>query len=207
MTEKNIPELIHSLSQSLPGQTVQFQMAPSFRPNFPDKLNPTQAGVMLLLYSNPVELNLVFIKRAEYPGAHSGQISFPGGKYESIDLNLVSTALRETEEEIGIHASEIKVLGALTSLYIPASEFEVYPIVGFLPDKPIFNIDEGEVQYIIEVNVTYLLNPAIKSIKPFANDRYQGHIPYFNIEGNEVWGATAMILNEFLEIVKMIIDL
>ena len=204
MTEKNIPELIQSLSQSLPGQTAQFLMAPSFRNNFPDKANPTQAGVMLLLYPNPVELNLVVIKRAEYPGAHSGQISFPGGKYELSDFSIISTALRETEEEIGIHASKVKVLGELTSLYIPASEFEVLPVVGFLADKPRFNIDHNEVQYVIEVSVDFLLNPAIKAIKPFANDRYQGHIPYFNIEGNEVWGATAMILNEFLEIVKMI---
>ena len=204
MTKRNIPDLIQSLSQSLPGQTAQFLMTPSFRHNFPDKTNPTQAGVMLLLYPNPVELNLVFIKRAEYPGVHSGQISFPGGKYESTDLNIISTALRETEEEIGIHASWVKVLGELTSLYIPASEFEVYPVVGFLANKPKFNIDENEVQYVIEVSVDFLLNPAIRAIKPFANDRYQGHIPYFDIEGNEVWGATAMILNEFLEIVKMI---
>ena len=204
MTEKNIPELIKSLSQSLPGQQAQFQMAPSFRHNFPDKSNPTKAAVLLLLYPNPTELNLVFMKRTEYPGVHSGQISFPGGKCETYDTNMISTALRETQEEIGVNQLLVSILGQLTPLYIPASEFEVHPVVGFTHEKPKFNLDTNEVQYVIEVNVDFLLNPANRAVKPYASDKYQGSIPYFRIEGNEIWGATAMILNELLEIIRSI---
>jgi 8-oxo-dGTP pyrophosphatase MutT (NUDIX family) len=204
MTEKNITKLIKDLTQPLPGRSAQFQMAPSFRHHFPDKTSPTQAGVLLLLYPNPIELHLVLIKRAEYLGTHSGQISFPGGKFESADFNIQNTALREAEEEIGIAGIDVKVLGQLTPLYIPVSEFEVFPVVGFVPRKPSFILDKNEVQYIIEVEVNFLLNPLNKAIKPFSNDKYKGDIPYFNIQGNEVWGATAMILNEFLEIVKLL---
>jgi len=205
MTEKNIPELTRRLNMPLPGQPAQSLMAPSFRPDFPDKITSAQAGVLVLLYPNPIELYIVLIKRSEYPGAHSGQISFPGGKSEPRDLNIIETALRETQEEIGVYATDIKVLGQLTPLYIPVSEFEVRPVVCFIPKKPEFRIDKNEVQYTIEASIGYLLQPFAKAIQPlFANDKFQGQVPYFDIEGNEVWGATAMILSEFLEIAKLI---
>jgi 8-oxo-dGTP pyrophosphatase MutT (NUDIX family) len=202
MTEKVISEIKQRLREPLPGKSAQFQMAPSFRLSITKKNVSAQAGVMLLLYPNPTQLHLVLIKRTEYPGTHSGQISFPGGKFEHTDQNFIETALRETEEEIGVKMSDIEILGQLTPLYIPASEFEVYPAVGFTKSRPLFRIDKNEVQYLIETDLDFLLNPSTKAIKPYIVEAYQGDVPYFNIEGNEVWGATAMILNEFLEIIK-----
>jgi 8-oxo-dGTP pyrophosphatase MutT (NUDIX family) len=202
MTVKIIPEIKQRLAMSLPGKSAQLQMAPSFRPDILSKSISAQAGVMVLLYPNPTKLYLALTKRTEYPGVHGGQISLPGGKFENGDQNLIETALRETMEEIGIQPSFIEILGQLTPLYIPVSEFEVHPVIGFMHSSPIFTIDKNEVQYIIEVELEFLLSPEAKATKPFANEKYQGNIPYFNINGNEVWGATAMILNEFLEIIK-----
>jgi len=202
MTEKVVSEIKKRLREPLPGKSAQFQMAPSFRISITKKDVSAQAGVMVLLYPNPTQLHLVLIKRTEYPGTHSGQISFPGGKFEKTDQSFIETALRETEEEIGVKMSDIEILGQLTPLYIPASEFEVYPVVGFTKSMPLFRIDKNEVQYLIETDLDFLLNPSTKSIKLYTIEEYQGDVPYFNIEGNEVWGATAMILNEFLEIIK-----
>jgi 8-oxo-dGTP pyrophosphatase MutT (NUDIX family) len=161
----------------------------------------TRAGVLLLLYPNEKELFTVLMKRPEYLGAHSGQISFPGGKFEPADETIVNTALRETEEEIGVATSTIQVLGTLTPLYIPVSEFEVNPVVGFIHNTPRFIADPKEVKYIIEVSLDNLLNPAMKEEKQYTSGEYSGTVPYFNIRGNHVWGATAMILNEFLEMI------
>jgi len=202
MTVKIIPEIKQRLAMSLPGKSAQLQMAPSFRPDILSKGVSTQAGVMVLLYPNPTKLYLALIKRTEYPGVHSGQISFPGGKFEDGDQNIIETALRETMEEIGIQPSTIEILGQLTPLYIPVSEFEVHPVIGFMHASPIFTIDKNEVQYMIEVELEYLLSPEAKAIKPYLTEKYQGNVPYFNVDSNEIWGATAMILNEFLEIIK-----
>ena len=201
MTKDIVPAIKQRLTLPLPGKYMQMQMAPTFRPDINNQQTSVKAGVMILLYPNPTELYVVLMKRPEYPGTHSGQISFPGGKFEANDENLIKTALRETEEEIGVLSSNVMVLGQLTPLYIPASEFEVYPTVGFI-DKPQFIIDPQEVEYVIEAEANFLLRPDKKGSNGFQITNTQGDIPYFNINGNHVWGATAMILNEFLEIVK-----
>lgn len=190
------------LQLPLPGRDAQFRMAPSFRIAIEKNNTAQQAAVMLLLYPKNGALHIVFMKRAEYQGSHSGQISFPGGKKDFSDPSLISTALRETEEEIGIPASSIAVLGQLSPLYIPVSGFEVWPFVGFVNLGPVFNICAHEVQYIIEFPVMDLLQPHLKKERPYSGANYSGTIQYFDIDGHEVWGATAMILNEFLEIIR-----
>ena len=197
-----IPRLKQRLTEPLPGKKAQLKMAPSFRPDINKTENTTKAGVLLLLFPNPVELHLVLMKRPTYAGVHSDQISFPGGKFEPVDHTLIDSAIREAQEEVGVPSDSIQVLGVLTELYIPVSEIEVLPVIGFCRQKPIFRIDPKEVSYLIEEKVSLLFNPMIKGIKPFSNEKYAGDIPYYDIQGNHVWGATAMILNEFLEVLN-----
>jgi 8-oxo-dGTP pyrophosphatase MutT (NUDIX family) len=145
------------------------------------------------------------MKRPEYPGVHSNQVSLPGGIHEDGDPDLEVTALRETREELGIEDSQIRVLGSISKLQIPVSGIEVTPFVGVYPEKPVFHPDPAEVSYLIQVRLTDLLRPEtvkedIRSIlgKPV-------RVPYYDIMGEQVWGATAMILSEFLEIVSRIL--
>ncbi len=201
MNDAFINKLKRKLSLPLPGRAAQQPMAPSLRMNHGNSRVLAQAGVMLFLYPKDNEWNLAFIKRQEYPGAHSGQISFPGGKADVLDSSIQHTALRETEEEIGVPASQINILGSLTKLYIPVSEFEVYPFVGFSQALPQFKIDPHEVQYLIQIKVNDLLNPAIRLERPYTQHDLNGTIPYFDLQGHEIWGATAMILNEFLTLI------
>lgn len=194
------------LRKELPGKVVQYRMAPSERVHnvFPsEKNNLTQTGsVLILIFPQNNKINIVLIQRATYPGAHSGQISFPGGKLEPGDKDLTDTALRETEEEIGVSAKDIRILGKLTPLFIPVSNIEVYPVVGCISYKPEFKPDKTEVKSIIETPLDYLLRQDIVKKKTTVIQNTNIRIPYFNFNGRHIWGATAMILSEFLEIIK-----
>jgi 8-oxo-dGTP pyrophosphatase MutT (NUDIX family) len=201
LNDEFITKLTKRISEPLPGKEAQLRMAPTFRPDLLSDPSSTKAAVLLLLYNINGSICIIFTKRQEYKGIHSGQISFPGGKYEASDKSIFHTALRETEEEIGVNANTIQLLGRLSSLYIPVSRTDVTPIIGYTSERPDFLIDPYEVEYLIEANLEQLLDPSIKEIKPYKNS-LSNDIPYFNINGNHVWGATAMILNEFLEILK-----
>jgi 8-oxo-dGTP pyrophosphatase MutT (NUDIX family) len=144
------------------------------------------------------------MKRSEYDGVHSGQISFPGGMKEESDASMTETALREAEEETGVDASRVKVIGSLTPLHIPVSNIVVHPFVGYLPEKPEFRIDLREVQYLIEESLDNLSDAAIVESESMFIQNKVMEVPYFNIQGNHVWGATAMILGELLEILKTV---
>ncbi len=190
------------LMQPLPGSRVQFSMAPAIRIDIDQNQLNKKAGVLILLFRDNDRLYTVFIKRTEYDGAHSGQISFPGGKFESTDQSLDVTALRETEEEIGIKMSDVEILGKLTPLPIPVSCFEVFPYIGVLNSEPLFNPDPSEVEYIIKAEIKMLLNPAVSTKKEMLHNNKVIQVPYFDIAGNHIWGATAMILGEFLEVLR-----
>lgn len=131
---------------------------------------------------------------------HSGQISFPGGRFEPGDNSLQDTALRETEEELGISSSEIEILGHLTPLQIHVSNMEVKPFIGVSYKKPLFKPNPREVDYLIEVKVKDLLNPGIieRKVEYIRGNKIE--MPYYNIRDNHIWGATAMMLSEFLDI-------
>jgi 8-oxo-dGTP pyrophosphatase MutT (NUDIX family) len=160
-----------------------------------------EGAVLILLYPNwKGELCLVLIRRPEYNGVHSGQIALPGGGREA-DESLQTTALREAHEEIGISQKRITVLGNLSSIYIPVSNFLVYPYVAFHPDYPSFNPDPQEVAEIIEVPLQLFLDETtVRSEMRNHVSLGLTEIPYFAILGHKVWGATAMILSEFIEI-------
>jgi 8-oxo-dGTP pyrophosphatase MutT (NUDIX family) len=200
MEPEYVIKLKKRFEKSLPGKEAQFRMAPSYREQFKEKEVLYNAGVMLLLYPVKGSLTTVFMKRPKYAGAHSDQISFPGGKYHPNDGSFLNTAFRETKEEFGIPEEKIKIIGSLTPLYIPVSKFKVFPFVGYLEDSPDFKIDPHEVEYLIEIELAYLLQPSIKRIDNLKQDNIPAKIPYFEVNNNKIWGATAMILNEFVEI-------
>ena len=192
---------------ALPGEEFQYQMAPLFRQNelkkaLPKK-NPNEAGVLALLYPKKDIAHMAFILRKTYKGVHSNQIGFPGGRVEPEDQSLLETALRETEEEIGVHAESIQTIQSLTDLYIPPSNFLVHPFLGYVDYSPEFILQESEVEQLLEIPLADCLDESkIKHEIINASYAKQIEVPAFNFDGQIVWGATAMILSEIREIFK-----
>lgn len=188
--------------------TAHQAMLPLGRPiSRPKQLsgNPRIGSVMLLFYCYKNTLHLVLTKRRDELKAHGGQISFPGGRQDAGE-SLEETAVRETSEEIGVEAGDIEIIGTLNQVYIPPSDFQVYPFVSWVSSgkKPTFIPSEDEVSEIIEVSIDYLLNPAIRKTerRKFRGELYD--VPYFDVYGHQVWGATAVILNELIERLKTV---
>jgi 8-oxo-dGTP pyrophosphatase MutT (NUDIX family) len=176
------------------------------RPLFDHKLPPKPGGVIILLYENSGKIKFPLIKRQEYAGAHSGQISFPGGKSDPGE-NAIETALRECEEEIGVDRSHLSVVGQLSDFFVMPSNFMVTPVVATIDHKPEFKPDAYEVARILEGDLSLLLQPdAMKQKEILAAGKYKMIAPHFEIDGEIVWGATAMMLNEFRLILNEIMD-
>lgn len=197
------------LTSKLPGLDAQLKMAPTFRQEeieamskFADKAK--LSAVMILIIEEGGESKVVLIKRAEYDGVHSGQISFPGGRYEHFDSDFEDTATRETFEEIGVKAVEYEVLGQLTDLFIPPSNFLVKVFVGYCPVLPVFNIDSNEVQRVVKVKISdfYSTNNLAEKLFIASTSGQKKSAPYFHVEGEQIWGATAMILSELIETLR-----
>jgi len=166
--------------------------------------NAKESAVLILHYEKNNEVFLALIQRTIYEGKHSGQISFPGGKKELNDKSLKETALRETFEEIGIEPKNIEILAELTHLHIPVSNFLVYPFVGELNCSPTFIKQEKEVEQIIEVKLSDILNTKniIEKEILWKEKNITFKTPAYKVNGIEIWGATAMILSEYLEIIN-----
>ena len=162
-----------------------------------DQLDAKKAAVLCLIYPKNQESHIVFILRNAYPGVHSSQISFPGGRREKQDDSFLATAIRETEEEIGVSEKLINPVTDLSKLFIPPSNFLVYPFLGFTDIEPDFQPDPGEVQQIIEVKLDFLLsNEAISSQKLSTSYARNIEVNCFRCQEHIIWGATAMILSE-----------
>lgn len=190
----------------LPGAEAQELMMPveSTRARFELNQNDARLGsVLILFYPSDGEIYLPLTQRHDYGGTHGGQVSFPGGKWEESDADLEYTALRETSEEIGVNVSDITVIGKLTELYIPPSNFRVTPVVGFTERKPEFNIDPYEVKELVEVPLSLLVRKSTIKRKDIpVRGSYSLNAPFFDLAGKTVWGATAMMLSELVEVVK-----
>lgn len=202
-----IQQLKASLSHPLPGRDAQFRMAHVARRTHMDAPpDARRAGVLALLYPKSDTWHIALIERtASNPNdRHGGQISFPGGSYDPSDGALVHTALRETEEEIGILRSNIHVIGALTELYIPVSNFEVFPFVGYITHAPDFVPQAEEVQSVIETPFSLFLdNASIQTTEiRFGEHLVLRDVPCFMVQGRVVWGATAMIMSELVALVR-----
>lgn len=163
------------------------------------------AAVMALLNNVDDHLHITFIRRANHPkDLHSGQISFPGGGIDG-EETLVSCAQRETEEETGIDKNKIDIVGALSPLYVFASDNMVYPFVGYYEGRPEYIPDPNEVAAIINIPLTYIMRPEIVSLTELT---LRGHhlprVPYYDVNGHVLWGATAMMMAELIHVCQEI---
>lgn len=202
-----VSRLEQRLKGPLPGLEAQLELT-SIRhlrkdPHFTVPDQHKRGSVLILFYPSSDLVKLVFIRRPEYPGVHSGQISFPGGQHEAQDTSEIHTALRETREEIGVEPSEITILGTITQLYIPPSNFLVTPVIGYMDHKPEFIPDREEVSQVLELPLEeFIRKKSIVWKEIPVNGEMMIKAPCFYVEDNTIWGATAMMLNEFLALLR-----
>ncbi|MCD0466342.1 CoA pyrophosphatase [Flavobacterium sp. ENC] len=197
-----IPVELPALSSHIkmaPKERIEALKDPDLKPE-----NPRIAAVMMLLYPKNEKTHLVLIVRNAYNGVHSSQIAFPGGKYESSDSGYEETALRETQEEVGVAPEKIEVIKQFTPMYIPPSNFLVHPFLGISSEELLFYPDAREVADVIELPLSVFLNDEI-IIEARLSTSYGPNIlvPAFNIQNHIVWGATAMILSELRDVLKL----
>jgi 8-oxo-dGTP pyrophosphatase MutT (NUDIX family) len=199
--------LAAALTQSpLPGMAAQKKMSSANRPWMPEAGEiPRQSAVLALLHPSPEGVMLLFTLRPSRLAHHGGQVSFPGGGKEDSDVTLAQTALRETQEELGLNTAEVRILGQMTSLYIASSRNMVHPFVGWMPRLPSLHPDSQEVAEVLIVPLRTLLDPTTTdTCVREANGRTQT-FPSYHIAPHHIWGATAMMTSELLEIVGRIL--
>jgi len=201
-----INKLKIAIKKGLPGTKVQWMMAGSDRllKDFPKVPGPDAkvAGVLILLWPENGFVHTVFMQRPDYVGFHGGQISFPGGKQEPADENIIRTAVREAHEETGINTDFIEVAGLLTPLFIPVSNTIVTAVIGYSREIPSFRPDPQEVDHLIIADLQKFLDPRIIKTRLMELRGESYDIRYFGYEAYAIWGATAMILNELIEIFR-----
>lgn len=200
-----INKLQTRLQHPLPGITAHSVMASETRlklkmPSPNEKTR--ESAVLILFYPSDNQVFIPLILRPQYDGVHGGQMAFPGGRAEKEDENLERTALREAQEEIGVRVSDITVLGKLTKLFIPPSNFYVQPVVGFMNRKPDFYPDPREVDKVIEITLENLKNPEIIGRKILNVRGLEVDTPFYEILNTTVWGATAMMISELLMVIE-----
>ena len=205
-------QLVKIKKLDLPGEEVQFKMAPIARLGDLKRKsvsfeNVKKAGVMALFYpSVEFDTKLILTLRKRYKGVHSAQVSLPGGKIEARDRSFEDAALRETEEEVGVPRERVTIVKQLTELYIPPSNFYVQPFLGITHQTPKFTVHEREVEALIEVSLTdFMDNSCITTqtlTTSYATDLV---VPAFLLNDHIVWGATAMILSEIRELLSRVL--
>ncbi len=211
MKEKNNPNLLiaalrEALERPLPGDLAHQKMASYKRPSANalkrKQLGHKRAGVLVNLFLKEERWHITLIQRPDYEGTHSGQVAFPGGKHEPTDKNIVETAIREANEEVGIEKNNIQLLGQLSDIYIPPSNFLVSPSLAFHEKEPEYFIDPKEVKEAFDFPVELLFQEQHFTVKRIYLPYYRMHInaPVIAYEGKTIWGATAMMLSEFKEV-------
>ena len=204
-------KLSTQLKAPLPGIDAQLKLAPYTRLTRKiakeQDTNPKLSAVLALLFPKNNEPHLLLTLRNSYKGVHSQQVSFPGGKREDTDTSFEQTALRETQEEVGISPKSIQIIGKLTEVYIPPSRFLVHPFVGISQAQPTYKPDATEVAEIIECSISQLLDDNLVKEKDIfvSTTQLKMKTKYFDINGHVVWGATAIMLSELKEIIKQIV--
>ena len=207
MDNRLIYNLEEGLRQPLPGRVAQYEMAHAVRQDTPPPPpNAREAGVLALLFPKDKDWHLTLILRQNNNpnDRHGGQVSFPGGKREVHDEDLRATALREAEEEVGVDPSAVNLLGALSELYIPVSNFKVQPYVGFTEQTPQFVPQPEEVQAVLEVPFRQFLsnNTRRKKDLHLYPQLILRDVPYFDVADQTVWGATAMMISELVAVLS-----
>jgi len=200
-----ISQLKQALEKPLPFKKAHLEAAPYRKIDFEnlDLSNVKHSAVLMLFYKKNDTIFTVLIHRQTYDGKHSGQIAFPGGKQEKHDKNNVATALREANEEIGVNPNYIEVIGELSKVYIPVSNFYVSPILAFYRGEPNFTLDKREVADIFELDLSLLLKvKKLFSHKITLSNGVKMNVPTFQFADKIIWGATALMLNELRYILK-----
>jgi 8-oxo-dGTP pyrophosphatase MutT (NUDIX family) len=185
--------------ESLPGVEAQLRMAPQPRGGWKPGFAPYQArlaAALLLLFPVGDEAVVLLTKRSPDLPNHASQVSLPGGAVDPGE-SIEDAALREAEEEVGLSRSGVRVVGRLTPLHIPVSGFALHPVVGVAADRPVMRPEPGEVERIIDAPVERLLDPRRHRRATRVRDGVEFDMPYFDLDGEQVWGATAMVLAEF----------
>lgn len=194
------------LALPLPGATAHQKMLSATRIAL--KILPNErtrrSAVLILFYQHRDEIWLPLILRPKYDGVHAGQMAFPGGRFEKTDESLIRTALREAQEEIGIKANDVQILGVLSELFIPPSNFYVLPVVGILPYRPDFYPDPREVDQVFEVKFSEMNDEKIVGLTEIDVRGVLIDAPFYDIQGHKVWGATAMMISELLAVAQAV---
>lgn len=198
------------LAQNLPGRQAQIRMAPKpvsegdIREMDPPE-NVQKSSVIILLFPNEDDsLELVLTLRSSDID-HGGQISFPGGRAEKGELPH-QTAMREAKEEIGIPPESITIIGELSDLYVSHSNNLVTPFVGFIDHRPNFKLNPAEVEEVFSVELKSLVQKKNITVEDWDLQSYTYKVPYWDVHQVPLWGATAMMLNEFLDIYREFLD-
>ena len=202
-------ELISGLEQNLAhkklGEYAHKLMAPQGRLLAPDhEIPPRPSAILIALYEKDDQIFFPIIRRNIYNGLHSGQMGFPGGKFEPNDKTLINTALRESQEEIGINSNEVVVLGTLSELYIPITNVQILPVIAYLKTEPNFILDSHEVDSIFTINITEIMNHSNKVTELWTIRGAEVNVPFYYIHEQKIWGATAMILSELEQLLLSI---
>jgi 8-oxo-dGTP pyrophosphatase MutT (NUDIX family) len=206
MMDEITARLSERMTLPLPGLPAQLQMASRLRGkaanSYKQDISKAKIGAVLIaLYTDGGIIKTVMMKRPDYDGTHAGQVSFPGGKVEESDRDIIQTALREAEEEVNIKQDDVRVIGQLTELYIPPSNFLVHPVLGVLKSKPDLVPDQHEVESILIPDLNYLLrDDIIDETEIQLSSGFQLKTPSFQVDGHTVWGATAMIIAELKQL-------
>ena len=201
-----ITQLEITITNYLPGEESQQKMRVNYDQSIElpfSKNNSTASAVLILLYLEDNEIRFFLTKRSNELEHHKGQISLPGGTQEENE-ELTHTALRETQEEIGINKTSISIIGSMTPLFVPVTGFMIHPFIGYSSNKLEPTPDPSEVEAIFSVNISDLLNETNQTIEKRNIRGYDVEVPYFKLNNYEVWGATSMILSEFRDLIKSI---
>ena len=204
--QRFITQLKIAINKDLPGEESHQKMRVIYDQSIElpfSKKNSTQAAILILLYLADNEIYFFLTKRTDELKHHKGQISLPGGTQEGNE-KLIDTALRETQEEIGINKTSISIIGTITPLFVPVTGFMIYPFIGYSLNKLDPKPDPVEVATIFSVNISDLLNKENRTTEQRNIRGYDVQVPYFKLNDYQVWGATSMILSEFRDLIKSI---